>query len=161
MSLRDTFLAAGRKKKQIVVVPTPELAPECPEVYVRVLSGRELDAYHVSCVDISDEDDPKVRRDNTTARLCVFSMCDADGNRLYTLEDLDDVAQGDGPVLKRIYNAAAKLNAVRLVDREEIKNGCSPQESSGSCGTESPPITDCSSGSSSTAATPPSSPSSK
>jgi hypothetical protein len=155
MGLRDLLLARSREKKKVVSVPTPEWAPETPEVFVRMLSGHEIDAYSVACVEIHG-DQIEVRREDTTARLCLFTMCDADGKRLWMEDDLDDVARIDGPILKRIHNAAAELNRVRALDREPLKNDSSPEESSGSSGTGSPPTTDSSSGNSSTSATPPS-----
>jgi hypothetical protein len=149
MGLGATFLSKARQAREVIAVPTPELGEDCPQVYVRTLSGKESDAYELSALEF-DADTGKATpvRGNNTARFCCFALCDAEGKRLYTLEDVDDLGElVPRPILLRIYDAAARVNKMRKEDQEELKNGCSPQESNGSCGTASQPTTDAPTGS--------------
>jgi hypothetical protein len=148
MGLGATLLQKAKAPRKVVSVPTPELGEDCPCVYVRVLSAAESDAYDVSCFHFDDETGQATRiRGNETARFCTFALCDPEGQRLFTLEDADDLGKLPRSVILRIYDAALTLNRMRKPDREAIKNVCSPTEDGASAGTASPLTTDAPGGS--------------
>ena len=162
MGLGSILLAKAREPRKIEAVPTPELGEDCPQVYVRVLSGKESDAFDASCFDFDAETGKATLvRGNDTARFCSFALCDENGKRLFTLEDAEDLGNLPRSVLLRIYDAAAALNQLRKKDREAIKNACSPADGSSSSGIASLPTTDCCPGSSPSCAMPGSCASSK
>jgi hypothetical protein len=112
MSLRQAFLNAACKTKKVVEVPTPELE-DCPSVYVRVLSGKEMDAYDSARFTYEESTQKYVPiESNATARFCAFAMCDQDGKRLFTAEedDVNELGKLPARILNRIYTAAAKIN---------------------------------------------------
>lgn len=115
MTDRETILGMTQMPVREV-----ELPAWGDQVYVKMLTGLERDAFEVSC------QDDKLGFRNIRARLVVLTACDADGKRLF--EDADAVQLGMTPSLELdiIFTEAQKLNGMR---EEDIKGtaGNSPQ----------------------------------
>jgi len=126
-------------------VPAPELAPECTEVWAQRMPGPD----YLACDQAFTEHDGQ-----QAVVLCVFAMVDAAGARLWTLEDLAVVAGLPGPFLDRFSRVAARINALRKMDREELVKNSAPAAAGDSSGTASPPTTAPTTGDSATSSTP-------
>lgn len=53
-------------------------------------------------------------------RLAVLSICDSDGSRQFTNEDIDVLAKKNATALERVGMAAMRLNKLRPKDIEEL-----------------------------------------
>jgi hypothetical protein len=60
---------------------------------------------------------------NVRARLVAATVCDRDGNLLFTNDDLSAISKKAGCALDRIFAAAAKHNRITPADIEELKKG--------------------------------------
>lgn len=93
---------------------------EVPEwggaVYVRVMSGRERDAFEFACM----EDGGAKNQDNFRARLAVRCVCDEAGALLFTPADADALGAGNGAALSRILEVAAPLNGLTRADQDDL-----------------------------------------
>ena len=120
MSLtRDQILAACD-------VPVEEV--ECPEwggsVFVKVMSGTARD--HWEMLQSGD------KWGNPRARLCAMTVCDAEGQNLFTLADIAALGAKSSAVLDRLFDVALRLNRLRKQDIEELEKNseADPSENS-------------------------------
>lgn len=121
MLTRDQILAADDLKRQAVAVPEWG-----GDVYVRMLTGGERDAFEVSA-ELKD-------RKNIRAKLLSLTVCDEAGVRLFTDADILALTGKSAAALERLFEAAMKLNRIGAKDVEELeKNSESgPRAASGS-----------------------------
>lgn len=98
--------------------PVRMQAVEIPEwggtVHVRVLTGRERDAWEEECANA------KGSLANIRARLAVRVCCDDQGNALFKPADAADLGQQDGAALARIFDVAIKINRMTKADIDEL-----------------------------------------
>lgn len=93
------------------------------EVYVRVLSGRERDAFETAAAK---------NQVNLRARLACMCLCDDKGERLFQDNEFPKLGDLDGRGLDRVFDAACELNRLRASDIEaEEKNSEEPSENAG------------------------------
>jgi len=124
----------GRKAKV-----KPVDLPDGGRVFVRVMDGFELDAYEQGNYDI-DQHTGKVQfsTKNRRARLAVFCLSDAAGNRLFNDAEASLLGRMDAPTLDAIDDAAQALNGLdRESKRAKEKNSPTPEATSAS-GADSP-----------------------
>ena len=91
------------------------------EVFVRMLSGDQRDAFEVG----SSKRRGKVveqNLQNIRARLCAYCLCDAGGAPLFTHPEQAAIALGkkSSAVLDTIFAAAKTLNALNKEDIDEL-----------------------------------------
>lgn len=103
------ILAADDLKKERLSVPEWG-----GDVYIRVMSGLERDAYEEWA--IKSQSSLKGIR----GRIAALCLVDENGNRLFTDADVDDLSKKSAAALERIVGAVMKLNAVSQKDIEEI-----------------------------------------
>ena len=109
---RDQILAAIDVKIEPV---------ECPEwggtIYVRNMTGKAREKFERSRYRMHGKD-IEVVHENTRASLLVASVCDKDGNLVFTEADIDALNEKNGAVLDRLFDVAQRLSAMRKEDIE-------------------------------------------
>jgi hypothetical protein len=113
---------------------TPVDVPEWGgQLYVRVMSGAERDAFEDETFKLNGKD-VEINRKNARARLLVRCIVDEGGERLFN-DNGDATLLGEQPadVLDRVYAIASKANGLSKADEDDIaKNSDSaPDNSSG------------------------------
>ena len=86
------------------------------EVFVRTLSGEERDHFEQSILG----EDRKMNLDNVRAKLCVLTIVDDKGNRIFAETDIIALGKKSGQALDRIYEVSQTLNGIGKNDIEEL-----------------------------------------
>src|SRR4051812_3473909 len=105
MSLKDLIIGAADRPTELV--PVPEWGTD---VYVRVMSGEERDAWERGAFD-DGKGSGGVR-----AKLLVRALCDEAGQRVFADDDAPALSQKSGVVLSRLYDAASRVNGIGKKD---------------------------------------------
>jgi regulatory protein YycI of two-component signal transduction system YycFG len=113
MGLREQIKAASVRKPLKVHVKDWNL-----DVYVRVLSVGERDAWELSWVDMRSKG--MATRDNFRAFYLIRALCDEHGVRLYQDSELDEVASLDGAVMSELFDVAQRHNKLSEADVVEL-----------------------------------------
>lgn len=113
MLTRDQIL--GCQDIKIQEVPVPEWGGS---VFVKSLTGKELDAYQAGIVKMRGDKVQGVNMDNMRARMCAMAICDADGKRLFSDSDVELLAAKNSGALNRVFLVVQQLSG--LTD-EELK----------------------------------------
>lgn len=107
------ILGADDRKFEIVAVPEWG-----GDVRVATFSGAQRDSFEMAAF-IGNEKG-KHFLDNYRARLAASTIVDENGDRMFTIEDVEALANKSGAALDRVYAVAAKLNGLTAKDVEEI-----------------------------------------
>lgn len=103
-------------------------------VWVRALTGTERDAFEASLV--SEKTIRRGRKSETTreanlnnlrARLCALTMCDEEGNRLFSDADVRELGKKSASALNKVFEVAQRLSGLSDDDVEELA-GNSPDD---------------------------------
>lgn len=90
---------------------------EIPEwggyVFVRMMSARQRDQFEAEQVSDPYKD--------IRARLAVHTVCDEQGEMLFTMADVEALSQKSAAALDRIFAAAVKLNRISKEDIDELE----------------------------------------
>jgi hypothetical protein len=104
---------------------------EIPEwdgvVYIRSISGRERDDIECIFADENQELSEKLR--NMRARMAVLSVCDNEGNRLFTLQDMEWLGEKNANALNKIFTEARALSGFSKSDIKELEGNSSSSQS--------------------------------
>jgi len=92
------------------------------EVYVRGLTGAERDQFENSIISMRGKDQ-KINLSNIRAKLASLSICDEDGNRLFTDADVQVLSQKSAAALQRIFAVAQRLSGLAAEDVKELAEG--------------------------------------
>ena len=84
-------------------------------VYVKTMSARERDRLESSWADNKDK-----ALDNLRARLAVATVCDEDGNLLFSPSDADALGQKSAKALDILLPVIQKLNGISSGDMEAM-----------------------------------------
>lgn len=109
MTTRDTVLALTDLPRRKLHVPAWG-----GDVYVRMLTGTERDAFEVSC----QED--ALGLANLRARFVVLTACDADGKRVFEDGDATTLGQTAAATLDLVFTAGQQINGMRAEDIEDL-----------------------------------------
>lgn len=97
----------------------------CPEwggdVYVRTMGGDERDAYELGELASRDAAKTPTDRKGLRARLCALTMCDAEGRRLFSPEDVEALGSKSARALDRVFDAAKRTNGIGEADIEALE----------------------------------------
>ncbi|MGC4031481.1 MAG: phage tail assembly chaperone [Tepidisphaeraceae bacterium] len=106
----------------------PTESVEVPEwngtVYVRTMSGTDRDAFEASMIDTkkpAENGKPAGNLKNIRARLCVLTVCDQNGNRLFTDDQADALGAKSSKALDRVFEVAQRLNGLGAKDVEALQ----------------------------------------
>jgi hypothetical protein len=113
MGLKEQIKAASVRKPLKVHVKEWNL-----DVYVRVLSVGERDAWELAWLDIRNKGVAKF--DNFRAFYLARTLCDEHGVRLYQDNELEEVAALDGAVMGELFDVAQKHNKLTEADVVEL-----------------------------------------
>ena len=91
-------------------------------VWVRTLTGTERDQFEASCVQ-SKGKNRSMNMENIRARLCVLTMCNDTGERLFDARDIQALGKKSAMCLDLIFAVAQKLNGLGSDDVEELAKG--------------------------------------
>ncbi len=104
--------------RNVEEVSTPEWGGS---VYVLSLDGTGRDEFEAGSMVKNDKSgEYDVVTANLRARLVSATVCDADGNLLFTPEDVAELGQRNSAVLSRIYDVAARLAGITKADLDEL-----------------------------------------
>lgn len=130
---RDEILAAS--DIQLELVPVPEWGGH---VWVKGMTGAERDKFEGSIVKLSIAGKPSRPGDDTLnlanvrAKLCSMTICDAEGKRLFSENDIQALSQKSAAGLQRVFTVAQKLSGITDEDVEELAEGLEERPLDGS-----------------------------
>ena len=97
------------------------------EVYVKGLTGAERDKFESSIIEMRGTTQ-KFNMINVRAKLACFALCDETGKRLFTDEEVNELAKKSANALQRVFDVAQKLSGIGNSDVESLlKNSESAQ----------------------------------
>lgn len=82
----------------------------CIDVYVKQLSGKEAEAY----TEATDEG-----KKNRNAHAIIASVCDKNGNKLFTKQDVDALNNKNSNIINWLVTEILKINFKSVDDVEE------------------------------------------
>lgn len=101
------------------LVPVPEWGGE---VYVRGMSGEERDKWEAGIV-TSNGKTQRVDMKNVRAKLAAMTVCDEEGNLLFSTNDVPDLSKKSAAALQRIFAVAQRLSKIGDDDVAELTEG--------------------------------------
>lgn len=104
-------------------------------VLVRALSGTERDAFEQDIVTMRREGKKTVTdmdMHNVRAKLCVRSIVDLNGARLFGDEDIEALGRKSAAALQRVFDVAQRLSGLTDQDVEELVKNSGAGPSAGS-----------------------------
>jgi len=114
---REAILGAADIEKKLVNVPEWG-----GDVYVKGLTGSERDKFEAGIIEQRGTQQ-KMNLVNIRAKLCAFSICDADGKRLFSEEDISALAKKSAAALSRVFVVAQKLSGLGDTEVKELTEG--------------------------------------
>lgn len=84
-------------------------------IYLRLWSAADLDAFEKSVLGNQQHDD------NKRAIVASLSICDADGNRLFSPEDVEELGKKSATALDRVLLRAVEMNRMTVAAQEELE----------------------------------------
>ena len=133
---KEQIEAVDDLRSRIVQVDVPEWGGS---VNIRPMDVRELDEYSN---DAMRSKSPGMR--DLRTRLVAYCLCDENGKRLFTEQDIDALAGKSGTVMDRLYRACDELNDIGPKKIEDIA-GNSPAGQSDSSSSDLPAISNAAS----------------
>ena len=103
---RDDILNV--KDIAIELVEVPEWGGE---VYVKGMTGLERDAFEGSIVEIRGKG-RRVNMANVRAKLAAQTLCDENGERLFTDADVKELGRKSASALQRVFEVAQRLSGI-------------------------------------------------
>lgn len=112
---KAAILAAKDKKMVAMDIPEwPDESGEPGKVNIRVMSGTERDRFESEFVNGNKS------VDMVRAKLVAKCLCDEEGNRLFTEQEIPALGEKSASVLDRLFTACMKLNRFTKDDVEEL-----------------------------------------
>lgn len=106
----------GAKDIKIELVDVPEWGGS---VYVKEMTGAERDKYESSILEIKG-DRQTVNLQNARAKLASYTICDENGNRLFTETDISALASKSATALQRIFEKGMSLSKIGKDDMDSL-----------------------------------------
>ena len=123
---REVILAAEDRAIEFCLVP------EWPcDVYVKNLTGAERDAFEGSLLVKDGKGRRTVTYTDLRAKLIARTVCDAEGNRLFTDKDITLLTLKSAAPLQRIFEAQ-RLSGLSSDDVAELTDELKNDQSAGS-----------------------------
>lgn len=108
----------------------------CPEwggtVLVRGMTGRERDEFELSTLEQGRGGRSKPNLVNIRAKVVARCCVNDDGERLFTLADVQALGDKSGAAIDRVYGVAARLSGLQEEDLEEMARDFTGANGSGS-----------------------------
>lgn len=104
----------------IETVEVPEWG-EGAQVGVRVMTGAELYAMNEKILALPDG-----KTFNQRAYVCALTLCDEEGGRLFSTEEMEALERKSSRALDRLYEVACRINVLRDSDRKLLEKKDAP-----------------------------------
>lgn len=114
---KKTILEVDDVVKELVHVPEWG-----GEVYVRGMTGAERDSFESSIIQMRGRD-ANVNFRNIRAKLASLTICDENGKRLFTDDDVNALAKKSAVALQRVFTVAQRLSGIGEADVKELAEG--------------------------------------
>jgi hypothetical protein len=115
---RDQILEANDLKTEEV-----QVAEWGGSVFVRTMTGTDRDSFEDSLVTTLPDGSRRANIGNMRAKLVAMTIVDEAGNRLFDASDIDRLALKSAAALKRVYDAAQRLNGIgQEAEEAAVKN---------------------------------------
>lgn len=111
---------------QVEHVAVPEWG-ENAMVGVRVMTGREHAEFTARILAVKEDEAFSQR-----ALVCALTLCDDQGGRLFSQDEVSILETKSAQVLERLYEVACRINLLREQDREDAKKNAPAADASGS-----------------------------
>lgn len=108
---REQILEADDLKTE--TVPVPEWGGE---VIVRTMTGGEYSRFEKYIIKSGDEQDEQTDLTNIRAKLCSLTIVDEAGEKIFSEEDIIELAKKSAAALNRVSRVAQKLNVIGADD---------------------------------------------
>ena len=106
---------------QIELVQIPEWGEDAV-VYVKGMTGAERDKFESSLVVLRGKSQT-LNMANIRAKLASLTICDENGKRLFSEQDVQVLSQKSASALQRVFVVAQKLSRIGDEDIEELAEG--------------------------------------
>jgi len=114
---RDAILDKKDLPRELVNVPEWG-----GDVYVRALGGEERDKFEMSIIEVKGNSQ-KVNMENMRAKLCALTICDEDGNLIFSDADVRELGKKSAAALTRIFVVAQRLSRLSSEDVAQLAKG--------------------------------------
>lgn len=94
-------------------------------VWARAMTSRERDAFEQSNLKEDFSGELQFQHDGYRARLGASTMCDAEGNLLFTPADVAQLDELDSDAIDRVLKVAKRLNGMNKSDVEKTAKNSS------------------------------------
>jgi hypothetical protein len=88
-------------------------------IFVKTLTGQERDDFEASCMSNKGKSS-KVNMANIRARLCVLTICNEKGDRLFDARDIEALGKKSALALDLVFAVAQRLNGLGQNDVEDL-----------------------------------------
>ena len=113
---REQILEA--KDIQMKKINVPEWGGD---IYVKGLSGIANEKFQESIIEIKEDGKRKVTYKYMRAKLLALTICDENGNLLFSEEDIEALDNKSSYVLSIIYETAQRLSGLTKGDIENLR----------------------------------------
>ena len=114
---RADILKVQDIKIELVHVPEWE-----GDVYVKGMTGIERDAFEASIVQMRGKGS-RVDMTNIRAKLAAQTICDENGEKLFTDADIKELGKKSASALQRVFEVAQKLSGIGDDAIQELTEG--------------------------------------
>lgn len=90
-------------------------------VRIRVMTGAERAQFEAMNVKRTASGGAEFDGTNYLAKLIAMCAVDADGNKLFTVDDIEALGSKNGSVLTRVFRVAQELNGLGVEAREAAR----------------------------------------
>lgn len=111
---RDDILNV--KDIQVQEVDVPEWGGT---VFVKGMTAKERDKFEASII-IHAGKTQRVNMNNIRAKLCSATICDEQGEPMFTEKDIDALAQKSASAMQRVFAVAQTLSGITEADTEDL-----------------------------------------
>ncbi len=91
-------------------------------VYVKGMTGAERDAFEASVITLKGNKQ-NFNLKNVRAKLCVMTLCDDEGKRLFEDADLEVLSGKSAEELSKVFVVAQRLSGISKEDVETMTEG--------------------------------------
>jgi hypothetical protein len=96
-------------------------------VYVKGMTGTERDKFESSIIEMRGSQQ-RVNMIDVRAKLACYTICDESGKRLFTDNEVKELAKKSASALQRVFDVAQKLSGIGADDVDSLlKNSESAQ----------------------------------
>lgn len=101
------------------------------DVWVKSMSGTERDRFEASILDMKTKQ--TVKLENIRAKLCSCTLCDEEGNLLFTEKDVELLGKKNANALSKVFMLAKALSGIGEEEMTDLTSSMkSPFEDSAS-----------------------------